>query len=500
MARDWPVNESAAGQVLLVRALENVQAGDETLTDEDRGYAGRAAAELVRWQAAQEGERPTAEAYVAKRAQLLVARFAERSPVVHRAVAAIRWRPWVGVALPLAALAVGVAAEHIADRGRVNILAFPLLGIIGWNVVVFLALAARWVRGFIAPQRRGLAWTRRLVAGMHAGPDRRASGPLAAALASFSLDWAQRAAPLVAARAARVLHLSAALLAAGAMAGLYARGLAFEYRAGWESTFLDAASVHAVLRFFLWPAAWLAGEAFPTVEQVAALQWAGGGTGENAARWIHLYALTVAVVVIVPRVVLMAAARMREQEFSARFPLALDEPGFRRVLAGWRESPAHVRVMAYAYTPAEAASAGLRDLAARLFGRDVQVHAAPTVAYGEEDEFAASAVAQPKAPDLVIALFSLASTPETENHGVFLEALARREKSPVVAMVDESPYRQRLGGQAGAAARLAERRQSWSAFAQSHGLHAVFGELAGGDLAAAERELDLQLSAAGALA
>ncbi|MGE0356976.1 MAG: DUF2868 domain-containing protein [Burkholderiales bacterium] len=491
------MNEGAARQVLLVRALEGAESPGRVLTEDDQGHAARAAAELVRWQAAEKGEPASAEAFVAKRAELLAARFAERSPKAHHAVGALRWRAWIGVALPLAALALGAAAEHVADRGRVSILAFPLLGIVAWNLAVYAWLVVRRFSRLATGEGGGSGWTRRLVAGVRADLGRRSTGPLAGALGNFALDWTRRSAPLVAARAARVLHLCAVLLAAGAMAGMYLRGLAFEYRAGWESTFLDAQAVHAILSLYLQPAAWLLGQPLPAVERIAALQWAGGGTGENAARWIHLHATTVLLAVVVPRLALAAIAWHRERSFATRFPLDLGEPYFRRVLADWRESPAHVRVQAYAYTLSEPAAEGLHELAAHLFGRDVRVHAAPPVAYGEEDEPAAFPEAP--APDLVIALFNLGSTPETENHGVFLDGLARRAKRNLVVLVDESPYRRRLGEQAGSRARLAERRQSWSGFAESRGLRAVFADLEAPDLAAAERELDMQRASADAL-
>ena len=74
-------------------------------------------------------------------------------------------------------------------------------------------------------------------------------------MAALTADWARVAAPLYAARAARILHLAAAALALGVIAGLYVRGLAFEYRATWESTFLDPAQVRALLAAALAPGA-----------------------------------------------------------------------------------------------------------------------------------------------------------------------------------------------------------------------------------------------------
>jgi hypothetical protein len=489
-----PVNEAAAQQVSLVRAVEGEDAEGRLLSEEDRGYAGRAAAELVRWQAAEHGERASPEAFVAKRADLLAAKLAERFPKALRALEAMRWRPWIGVLLPVVAFIAGAAAEHIADRHRVNILAFPLLGLLVWNVAVYLLLFAGVAMALATRSSRKPGWLQRQLSGARGTVAGRASGPLAGALARFVLDWTQRSSPLVIERAERVLHGSAAMLALGAIAGLYVRGLVFEYRAGWESTFLDANAVHGILAFFLQPAARLAGLPFPGVDEIATLRWGGGGAGENAARWIHLYAVTAMLVVVVPRLVLAAIAGLREHRLAARFPLSLDEPYFRRVLSGWREVPARVRVAPYAYTPAEAAAEGVRRLAAHLFGDSVQLYSARPVAFGDEDSLAAGASGESRAADLVIALFNLSSTPETENHGAFLDALRAQAQGPVAVLVDESPYRRRLGAQPGTDARFAERRQAWTGLATTRGLRAVFADLETPDLAAVERELDAQFS------
>jgi hypothetical protein len=487
------MNEAFAKKVLLVRAVEAADSEGKFLSEEDRGYAGRAAAELIRWQAAEHGERPSTEAFIGKRAELLTAKLAERFPKALRAFESMRWRPWLGILLPLLAFIIGAAAEHVADRHRVNILAFPLLGLLVWNVVVYVSLSVSAVRSLATRSSPQSGWLRRQLSGLHGTVARRAVGPLAGTVARFVLDWTQRSAPLTLARAARVLHLSAASLALGAVAGLYIRGLVFEYRAGWDSTFLDANAVHGILAFFLQPAARLIGLPFPSVEEIAALRWSAG-TGENAARWIHLYAVSAMLVVVVPRLILAAIAGWRERRIAAHFSLPLDEPYFRRLLSAWRDVPARVRVVSYAYTPTEAASEGVQRLAAHLFGNGVQLQSARPVAFGDEESVAPGGRGESPALDLVIALFNLASTPETENHGAFLDGLKARAQGPLIVLVDESSYRRRLGAQSGADARLAERRQAWTGLISTRSLTAVFADLEALDLGAVESELDEQFS------
>ncbi len=483
------MNEFAARQVLFVRAVESVDAQHRPLTEDDLGYASRAAAELVRWQATDRGERASSEAYVAKRAQLLAEKLQERSPKLVRTLDALRWRPWIGGVAPVVAFIFGMTLERIADPGRVNILAFPLLGIIAWNLAAYVWLAVRaaqaaWGRKPVRP-----SWLHRVLAGARNRAEAAMEEPLAAALAHFALDWSKRCAPLVAARAGRILHACAAALALGAVAGLYLRGLAFEYRAGWESTFLDAGSVHALLAFFLEPAARLVGTPFPSVEEIAAVRWSATGGGENAGRWIGLYAVAVMAAVVGPRLLLALAAGLREWRLSTRFPLSLEEAYLRRMIAGWRTAPSHVRVQAYAYTPAHAAAAGLQQWVGSVLGEDVQVHWAPPVAFGDEDACSFEDAASHDA-DLVIALFNLGATPETENHGVFLDRLKARFPAKIAIVVDEGPYRERLGNQAGAPARIAERQRAWTGFGTTRDLHALFVDLTQPGSAAAQAALD----------
>jgi len=316
-----------------------------------------------------------------------------------------------------------------------------------------------------------------------------------AAFATFMDEWTRAAAPLLTARAGRVLHLSAALLAAGAIAGLYVRGLVFEYRAGWESTFLDPSRVHALLSYLLGPAAAVLGTPFPSVAEVEAIRWPGS-PGENAARWIHWYALTVAAMVVVPRLALAAGARWREGRLSRRFPLALDEPYFRRLLAGFAPDRARLRVVPYSYSVDEASLRGLREATRALLGDATDLAMRPSIGFGDEASATSGLDLADRSVGLSVALFSLASTPEHENHGAFLDRLRDAIGARLVVLVDEAPFKRRLGSHAGARERLAERREAWSAFAAAHGVAIAFVDLATLDVAQLERDVEPVMAAA----
>lgn len=484
------MNEAAARDVLLVRAIESTDTAQTVLTPTDREYAGRTAAELARWQAAEQRTPADVDHFLAQRARLLLDKLAERQRAARRTAQALAWRPWIGVALPLAALVAGPLFERIGDRGHVNVLAFPLLALLLWNIAVYLLLVVAWVARRISARSthpaRGLRGALHGLALRAAPPG---TGPLAPALARFVDDWLAASAPLTAARIARTLHLAAALFALGAVAGLYVRGLVFDYRAGWESTFLEPSAVQALLSTVLGPAAHALGQVFPDVDEIARLRFVPGTTGESAARWIHWYALTAAAVVMLPRLLLAAVSGWRAQRLAQRFPLDLTAPYFRRLLGGFSSEAAAVRALPFSYTLDDTSTQGLRAIAGHVFGPAVTLDLGPPIAFGDEAR-AAAARTEAVAPVMLdLALFNLAATPEPENHGAFLAALATLAGPQRAALVDEGPYRRRLGEQAGGATRLAERRDAWRAFAASQGWPVVFADLAAPDLSQVERDL-----------
>jgi hypothetical protein len=228
------MTEDDARRVLLLRAFESPP-GDAGWHDEDRAWATRQAIAAV-------GDGAAPERFVATRATLALTRLLPRAP----------------------------EAAQLGPPQRVNLLAPAVWAVVLWNLFVYAtALLPQPKLGLLA---RGLA--SRL--------GRMASRP------RLQADWLHAAAPLLARRAALLMHSAAAGLALGLIGGLYLRGLVMDYRAGWQSTFLDAASVQAGLSFALAPASWLTGVAVPVV---APLQLAPGtAAAASAAPWIHLYA------------------------------------------------------------------------------------------------------------------------------------------------------------------------------------------------------------------
>jgi hypothetical protein len=236
--------------------------------------------------------------FLARRAQLALERLGDRYRILPRVVGSLRWRPWLAYAVVAAAFLVGFAVDRVGASQRINVLAPPVLVLLVWNLAVYAAIAMGYVIRYgdasvAGPLRRAVMRLATRAPTIHA----RIGEPLSSALVTLAADWARVAAPLYNARAARILHFAAAAFALGVIVGLYVRGIALEYRATWESTFLDPTTVRSLLAVALAPGAWVSGMAIPDVAQVSAIRAPGS---ENAARWLHLIAATIAMVVIVP--------------------------------------------------------------------------------------------------------------------------------------------------------------------------------------------------------
>ncbi len=448
--------EAAARRVLLLREVESAGGSEALWSPDDAGWATRLARETAPAAAG-------AAEWLALRAGHAWQRLAPRDPTLAALAGHGLWRPQALLGALSVGLVIGLVADSVGGVGVVDLLAPPLLAVLAWNLVVYAWLAVAALR---RPGRG--RWLRRLV--------RRWMAPAAAALPAarrFAADWALRTQPLWQARAALLLHLAAAALAAGLIGGMYLRGLVFDFRAGWQSTFLDEHAVHALLSALLAPASVLTGIAVPDAAAIGMLR-TGGAAGApvpaSAAPWIHLFAATLALVVLLPRLALAALAALAGWHHARRVPLALAEPYFQRLLQPWRRTRARIVVLPHGGVPSPQATLALQRLVVQAFGDDSELAIERATAYGDEEGAPAAAAGT----TWRLALFDLASTPEPEAQGRFVAAL-RAPGAPPLLLVDEAAARQRW---AALPERLAERRAAWQRFADEAGTALAIVDLA----------------------
>ena len=478
------MRESDAQALLLVRAVEEADAEGRVWPEHERDAATRQALERSGLP-----EETAAPEVLAWRARLLTDDLGRRFPVVSRALAWSRGGVGLSLALCAGALAVGVATNLLGPRQQINLLAFPLLGLIGWNLLVYLFAALspllRTTGGRLAGLLLALPPALRPGRAARGGAPSSAGAVVASALPTFAARWREAAGPLLAARARRTLHLAALLMVIGAVGGMYLRGIAFEYRATWESTLLDASAVQGLLTVVLGPAAAILGVAIP---DVAPLEAPGSG---DAAIWIHLYALTTLIVVVAPRTLLSLAAGWRAGHLAADVPVELRQGYYLKLAGEWRGGATGIEVLPYCYRPEPHESEALKKLLYAFFGARSHVELREPLEYGDEMPAAPGGAAHDEAAaddgdgdgDREIhrvALFNLAQTPEQEVQGAFLRALrnhAGERGEKLLVLVDRSRYRETVGDPR----RLAEREEAWRQTARGAGLELVAVDLGAPD-------------------
>jgi hypothetical protein len=201
-----------------------------------------------------------------------------------------------------------------------------------------------------------------------------------------------------------------------------------------------------------------------------ALRWKDAVYGAPAAPFIHLFAVTAALYIGVPRLLAVLWSSLQLWRLSRHPTLpASFLPYARKILVQTgRVSGLRVLVYTYAYEPSSDSLAGLSALMADALGGEVKLEVRASVPYGEEDAFAEHVKREPlAAADAHVLLMSSSSTPESENHGVLINTLktALRERAAgLLVLVDESTFAARMGADPALAARRAERARSWREF------------------------------------
>jgi len=490
------MREQSLRSVLMVKAVEDLDRAGAVIPPGDRSHATRETMRALGI-AAEATEAGVDDATVARaladRAERLVGPLAERHPIVGEVLGRTRTPTWILGVLLLLAFASGLGLSALDGTRRINILAFPFIGLIAWNLLVYALLLVGWIRRHraAATPARGGRWARTTFVHRIAPLVRRTTrvhAVLGRAVGAYVESWAELGRAFMAQHARRWLHLSAAVVALGLIVGLYLRGTVLRYEAGWESTFLGASQVQTLLGLLFGPVAGWSGVELPqTTEAVEQLRWTAAGGGGDAAPWIHLIALSLAFYVVVPRLLLAGIATVSLAHLG-RTKLLPDE--LRTYAAsvfrggGLFRSSGVTSVTPYAYEPSDGSMAGLERWLQSVTQGEVRVDRRTTLRYGEEDMAGpAFDSGAHRVADLHVVLMNLAATPEAENHGVVIAAArdsARRARPPaaVRVVVDESAYVERLARDASLASRLEERRRLWREFVAGYGLDADLVNLA----------------------
>jgi hypothetical protein len=431
------VSEFQAQQITLVRVVEQARDNGGLWSATDAREATRATAELL-------GKKAPFDQFLARRADWALDTIGKRSAKPMFDLRPPRWPPVVGWLMVSIAMAIGFFTDHLTTDRRVNLVEYPLVGLIVWNLLIFVGLILRRLSNLLTPRSRGGGRLAKIIGRWRlpaAFSLRDGSAPLW--IRQYTKAWDALSARLNQIRLEMVFHTAAMFFALGALASLYVRGFFMEYRAGWESTFFSAASIHAIASVVLAPGALLLNMSIPDVQHVASLQ-VPGNPGETARDWIHLYAASILVCVIIPRFVLALMCSVASWRQQRSFPLPINNAYFTTLRSIRRGGNAVVLAIPFRYELTPQIRRNLAKLLERLHGLTVDVLIQQPVLMGDNtDEWKAALGSDEHIA--VFVTFSLTATAEPDTHGQLMARILRDVdgRTPVIPIVDSGTYADR---------------------------------------------------------
>lgn len=468
------MNEQQYRDVLLAKAIETPAADEPALLRLEQRQAATEQALFEQRGTPKAGNERQLERLAVRRAEHVLAQAARENPqIAALRTPAAQGVPWLWL-VPLLALVLGFASEKITDPHRLNLLTAPLLAILAWNLAMYAVMALRSVtrlgRRAAAAQARALApvshwWSRASLRVKDAG--------LRTLYQRFLQDWAPYQNVRQGRRLQAMLHVGAAALAAGVALGLVVTGLFTEYRIGWESTWLAAPQVQQLTNVLTWPAQALLGQPGWSLAQIELLQSWPAGHQENGRQWIIAYSLLLVLVVVLPRLLLALWHGLRAAGSARMLHLPMGTPYFQALARDFTSDATVVAIHPFSLAMTPERQALLQHHVRAQFGAAAHLVIAPTLGYGDTGNYFRQTLEE-RVPSLSVLLFNLAATPEEEAHGAVLREFEGHVPGARAVWLYGHELMQRLGHDASAQQRLAERRHLWQLFVQAHGQQAVF--------------------------
>ncbi len=381
----------------------------------------------------------------------------------------------VAVFAVVLAIILGYFANQLGPNQKINIVAFPLLGMVAWNLVIYVVELLRPVFGLFRNRshpegvRQEEHLGARLKYRLRSVRGKSELSPLESAIQLFDKNWGDASSQIRTAKRRSIFHLAAAVFAASMVGGMYLDGIAYEYRAIWQSTFLNATSVQSLVNTILGPGSAVSGIPIPDVTD---MQWSEGeGNGQNAAPWIHLYAVTIATFIVVPRITLSLLWLICSLVCARRIPIREIAPVyFDQIVAEARGESMAIRVVTHSnYVVPEDMRKPVLDALAAQMGRPVDVDWTDSIPYGEEAEFVANLKELPKH---LVFLFNFSTTPEEEIHGELLRMIREKSNSnaSLQILLDASSFDRKRQSLPDFANRRKTREHNWRRILGEQGL------------------------------
>ncbi|MDF1813878.1 MAG: DUF2868 domain-containing protein [Verrucomicrobiales bacterium] len=449
--------------IVIAQALEESDSGGRLISDGEKRLADAAAGAPL----ATDSGVAKQNAFLAKRASSVIGTV---EPRLEGDRSWLRGSPFrskfslFSIIIVFVAGIVGYLTNELGSNPNINILQFPLIGILVWNLFVYLGEILVFFRK--DGETSGISGV--VCRALFPPPvimkkEENESSLEFRARALFQSRWRQINLPPLSARVKATLHITALVLAASAVTGMYVKGIAKEYKANWESTFFESGDqLEPFLKVVLGPASKITGDRLPTGAELDELNIKNNPTGENAARWIHWYAVTVMLFVLIPRLLLAVLWHFRSLAKDRQIAFRDISPAyFDRVLALATGDSLGIVIVPYAHQAGDNVVQGIRTYMEDIFRRPVSIQWKDVITFGDEEE---AEVEIPKNLQPML-LFNFASTPEKETHLALYRKLAGdlpENSRPYQVILDCEAFDRKAESFNDAEERRATRLQAWN--------------------------------------
>jgi len=427
------LNEIQAQQVMLVRAIEQAQDTTNFWSKDDAKDATRETNEI----------NASFEQFVARRAKWVLNNIKKNKSAPKIDLSISHLPTIAGWLMIAAALIIGFVTDHLISDRRVNILEYPLIVLILYNFGIYIAILAIGIGKLFSSNGKSGGILTKVIDAMGRwslrGVIKTTDGKEGPWIENFKDDWCSISASLNLHRLYLIMHAASMSFAAGMLGGLYARGLFKEYRAGWESTWCASGDcIHAIATVVLTPGALLWNMKIPDAVHIAGLRFPES-TGEIAGDWIHLYAGTILVCIIIPRFLLACWSGISKWRLQRSFFKPIG-PYFVSLKAIREGKPVDVLVIPFRYELTPQVKSDLQRQLERVYGIEVTISVKAPVKMGEDTKDWKMALGK-ESHIAVFVIFNIIATPESDDHGQLLKRLRKEVPGEVsvIPIVDTGP-------------------------------------------------------------
>ena len=401
----------------------------------------------------QVGEKSSLKTFFLSRAKLLNRLLPKSDPHLIQSYAWIKTWPLTFVSIVLSLLLGVLIGQITSGSSRINLLSPPFLGLIVWNLIVYLLilinLSLRLLKKNInLPFRtRITSWIVKFQRKSHKGPIEEA----------FWNAFLPLCTPIIRQYSSFLLHVSALCLGLGVVLGLAFHGFATSITVGWESTwfFNQPEMVQYILNTVY---GWL-----PLVNQEITLQsvqqmhFDVNYSGIYAGPWLLRLMMMVSLLVIIPRGFLALFSLWKQKQATNHFDFYFNQPYFQNIIRQRDGKTMKIHLIPFATTISVEEHLQLEKLTASLELGKTQFVDHPTF-YEDTD------LPKLDGQSECWVVFSMGATGEEDVQGQFIRDLIKlcsREKNIIRIFVNSASFEERFKK---IPLRIEQRKHAWNEF------------------------------------